>query len=238
VRLLLKQLQATSVGLSPEQRQLIDGTGIVRCAATVTALSTLVKETQQKSSGQGSTRAHLRAALKWLVSRSDAEKLVDKMEQHMQDLSVSLVLINLYVLSMSTARRLLIAGNHSEVTAEIRDVGIGTRNSIQNLEPTVLDHRAAEMARTVTVQVRSVTPSRRAQQAKKQLALYGQVLMPDVPYSRLRQKFSDAAYFGNWKVLLKLLEEAERVYRQWWINCARPGTYSPQGNRILGTDVG
>ena len=43
-------------------------------------------------------------ALKWLVSRSDAEKLVHKMEQHMQDLSVSLVLINLYVLSASTAK--------------------------------------------------------------------------------------------------------------------------------------
>lgn len=134
-------------------------------------------------------------------------------------------------------RRLLIAGNHSEVTAEIRDVGIGTRNSIQNLERTVLDHRAAEMAQTATVQVRSVAPSRRAQQTKKQLTWYGQVLMLDVPYSQLRQKFSDAAYFGNWKVLLNLLEETERVHRQWWINCARPGTYSLQENRIR-TDVG
>ncbi|KAF8536865.1 hypothetical protein BDD12DRAFT_982502 [Trichophaea hybrida] len=210
VRLLLKQLQACSIRLRPEQLQLIDSTGIARCEETVTALSTLVTEASRKSSGKadrgGATSSELWAALKWLISKSDVEKLVEKMEKHIQDLSVILVMINL------------------EVTTEIRDVGIGTRNSIESLERIVLEHRSVEMARMAMV-VRSVASSRQAQlQVNKQLAWYGQILMPNTPYAQLRQNFAENAYMGNWKRLLELLVEANQVHRQWWINCIRPVT--------------
>ncbi|CCX05944.1 Protein of unknown function [Pyronema omphalodes CBS 100304] len=31
-----------------------------------------------------------------------------------------------------------------------------------------------------------------------------------------------ATYEGNWSEVYKILDEAENVYGQWWINCTKP----------------
>lgn len=36
-------------------------------------------------------------------------------------------------------------------------------------------------------------------------------------------RFHRATYEGNWSEVYKILDEAENVYGQWWINCTKPG---------------
>jgi hypothetical protein len=234
VRLLLKRLQATSAELSSEQRELIDDTGIERCAATVTALSTLVKETQQKSSGP---RSELWAALRWLISKSDAEKLVDKMELHMRDLSVSFSVDKSVCAICEYSKAFTNRWNHSEVTAKIRDDGIRTRNYPKprahgSRPESGRDGPDSDGTSALSCAVSTSTTGKEATSVVRPGSDAGRPIFL-VAANVLRRRV-----FRGLEVLLNLLEEAEQVHRQWWINCACPGTYSPQENRIRRTKVG
>ncbi|KAI5785681.1 hypothetical protein FPQ18DRAFT_309123 [Pyronema domesticum] len=103
---------------------------------------------------------------------------------------------------------------HREVTAEIRNVGLETMRSVERLERAMLDQRAEDMARNIAGRMQPIIPSQRAQ-------------------IKTRRQLVWATYEGNWSEVYKILDEAENVYGQWWINCTKPAIvgndYVPSG---------
>lgn len=134
----------------------------------------------------GAARVDTWAALKWHVNKSDAEKLVNKLETNMRDLSLSLILINMYVPHINAMNE-ADEDYHREVTAEIRNVGLETMRSVERLERAMLDQRAEDMARNIAGRMQPIIPSQRAQiKTRRQLVWFALgLIIPSGEYACL-----------------------------------------------------